>query len=154
MLKKILLGLFATTVSASSLAIEKWSVGTVEDNGRPIIIRVLSKIPENISSLDYPNMIAITWNFKSNSGMPSPSEKELMNELEDSVSELVESKRQALLTVVVTGNEVCEWQFYAKDQDKFMRLLNQALSGKQEFPIQVSMQKDSDWGAYKQFTIN
>ncbi|KKL95621.1 hypothetical protein LCGC14_1852770 [marine sediment metagenome] len=151
MIKKLLFGLFATSIATTAAADDKWSVGTIEDNGRPIIIRAISNIPENIDPSLYRNMIAITWKFKSESGMPSSEEKERMNDLEDSISSLVESKSQAILTIVVTGNEVAEWQFYAKSQEDFMGLLNQALAGKEVFPIEVSLQKDPEWAAYNKF---
>jgi hypothetical protein len=151
MFKKLLLGLFATSIGNAAIAEDKWSVGTTEDNGRPIIIRALSKIPQYIDPSLYPHMIAITWEFQSKNGMPSSEEKERMNDLEDSISNLVESNKQAILTVVVTGNEVAEWQFYSKNQEDFMGLLNQALAGKVAFPINISLQEDPEWDAYKQF---
>ena len=98
-------------------------------------------------------MIVITWKFQSKSGMPSPAEKERMNDLEESISSIVESKKQAFLTVIVTGNEVCEWQFYSQNKEEFMALLNQALLGKPAFPIQVSLETDPEWAAYKQFRV-
>lgn len=151
MIKQILAGLFATTVTTAAPAEDKWAVATAEDGGRPLIIRYRATIPKGVLPSAYPNMIAITWNFESKSGMPSPAEKEQMNVLEDSISNVVEPRKQAFLTVVVTGNGVCEWQFYAKDQQEFMMLMNEALAGKPVFPIQISLQKDPEWAAYHQF---
>ena len=45
MFKKLFLGLFAKSETVTTPLDEKWSVGTTEDNGRPIIIRARSKIP-------------------------------------------------------------------------------------------------------------
>ena len=151
MIKKIFLGLFSKFIATDVVASEKWKVGTFEDNGKPIIIRSLSKVPDGISTSDYPNMMAVSWKFESINGMPSPAEKELMNEFEESVTELVESEEKAYLTLIVTGNEVCEWQFYTKNKVEFMTLLNQALSGKKSLPIQLSVETDPDWSAFKQY---
>ncbi|HDY7993111.1 TPA: DUF695 domain-containing protein [Vibrio vulnificus] len=151
MIKRILAGLFATAVATAAPVEDRWSIGTAEDGGRQLIVRYRATIPDGVLPFVYPNMIAITWKFESKSGMPSPAEKELMNVLEDSISNIVEPQEQAFLTVVVTGNGVCEWQFYAKDHQEFMRLMNEALAGKPIFPIQVSLQKDPEWVGYHQF---
>lgn len=74
-----------------------------------------------------------------------------MNVMEDAVSEIVEKRKVAFLTVIVTGNEICEWQFYANSKQDFMQLLNEALSGKPVFPIELAQQHDPTWSAYKQF---
>lgn len=151
MIKRILAVIFATTIATTTLAEDKWAVATAKDNGHRLIIRYRTTVPEKVKPSAYPNMIAVSWKFNSESGMPSSTEKEQMNLLEDRISNEVEPNKIGFLTVVVTGNNVCEWQFYAKDQQEFMRLLNKALTGKPRFPIQISFQNDPKWLAYQQF---
>ncbi len=153
MFKKLLMGLFATTIATSASSEDKWGVYTAEDNGAPLIIRHRSNIPSSVTPSLYPHMIAISWRYKSENGMPSDAEKQSMDELEDAISNAVEPKQQGFLTVVVTGNEIREWQFYARSTEGFMGLLNGALANKPVYPIQLSLQSDPEWLAYKQFII-
>ena len=151
MFKKFLMGLFAGTMATSSPAAESWSVATAQDNGKPLIIRYLSKLPDNFDKQAYPLLMAITWPYQSDSGMPSQSEKNRMNELEDALTEAVERNNAGLLTVLVTGNGVFEMQFYTRTQDEFLYLLNMALAGRPAFPIQIVPQPDPEWSAYQRF---
>lgn len=150
MIKRVLAGLFATTIATAAPVEDSWTVATAENAGRPLIVRYRAAVPEGVQPSAYPNMIAVSWRFSSESGMPSSAEKQQMNVLEDSISHAVEPAKQAFLMVAVTGNEVCEWMFYAKDQQEFMRLMNEALAGKQVFPIQISLENDPEWVAYRQ----
>ncbi len=72
-----------------------------------------------------------------------------MDELEDLLDKGVESNRGAFMTVAVTCKGRREWQWYARDQDEFMRLFNSALGGKPSFPVQISHQQDKQWAAYR-----
>ena len=48
-----------------------------------------------------------------------------MGELEDLLVPAFEGKRQAFLTVIVTGNGVREWQWYAREKDAIMEVIEQ-----------------------------
>ena len=151
MIKKLFAGVFASCIAAASPAADNWTVATAQDQGKPLIIRYRYPVPAPFKRSVYPTMIDITWKFDSESGMPSPSEKDRMNELEDSITSTIEPSKNGLLTVVVTGNGACKWKFYAKNRNEFLLLLDEALSGKPKFPIWISVQQDPDWLSYKQF---
>jgi len=74
-----------------------------------------------------------------------------MDLLEDLLDANLEEHRQAFLTVVVTGNGVREWQWYARDDNETLRQLNEALAGHDKFPIDVFMDDDPEWSAYARF---
>jgi hypothetical protein len=59
--------------------------------------------------------------------------------------------RQAFLTVVVTGNGVREWQWYARNADQVMELVNETLGGSEPFPVEFSFQDDPQWEGYSRF---
>jgi hypothetical protein len=71
-----------------------------------------------------------------------------MEQLEDLVNDCLESKSQSYLTAVVTCNGVREWQWYTKDPQEAVSLINSALSEIAPFPIQISAQPDPEWSAY------
>lgn len=151
MIKKFLAGLFATSIASASFTQEKWGVYTAQDNGFPLIVRHRSDIPTNVISSAYPHMIAISWKYESENGMPEETVRKSMKVLEDRITNAVEPRKHALLTVVVTGNGLCEWQFYARNTNDFMQLLNEALANQPAYPIELSLQKDPEWEAYRQF---
>ena len=128
-----------------------WSVGTAQDNGNVIIIRCRTELPATINKIDFPYLIAIAWSFTSTNGMPSQEDQSRMADFEDTITISVESTGNACFTIKVTGNYVCEWQFYAKDKERFMIQLNSALKGNPPLPIKISAQSDPDWSGYKRF---
>jgi hypothetical protein len=83
--------------------------------------------------------------------MPSPEEAQRMAQLEDLLEAGLESVRQAFLTVVVTGNGVREWQWYARDPERTMELVNRTLGHLEPLPVRFSFQDDADWIGYNGF---
>jgi hypothetical protein len=131
----------------------KWSIATAEDNGKPLIFRVRNQSPSFATRANFPHLLAVCWQYQSpnGQGMPSADEAQRMAELEDLLEAGLESVREAFLTVIVTGNGVREWQWYARDPEKTMELVNKTLGRLDPFPIQFSFQDDLDWEGYNQF---
>ena len=152
MIERLLAGLLAAAFSAGVLAEDPWSVASAMDGDRPLIARYRTAVPDAIVTSDYPDLVILSWKYDSKSGMPSPLESERMTDMEERVRAAVETAGQAYLTVVVTGNGVCEWQFYSKESRMFIQMLNEALSGRPVYPIQISDQEDPEWSAYKRFS--
>jgi len=68
-----------------------------------------------------------------------------MSELEDLLEGGLESVCEAFLTVIVTGNCVREWQWYARDPEKVIDLVNKTLGHLEPFPVDFSFQDDPEW---------
>ena len=83
--------------------------------------------------------------------MPSDDVVARMTQLEDLLAQAFEDAQQAFLSVIVTGNEVREWLWYARDVEETMKLVNEALGKYELFPVQFSVNEDPDWEAYTQF---
>jgi hypothetical protein len=83
--------------------------------------------------------------------MPDQDVFERMGQLEDLLMPAFEGAEQAFLTVIATGNGVREWQWYARDPDAVMQLVNETLGEYEPFPIQFSFQDDPDWEGYSRF---
>lgn len=130
---------------------DQWTVATAQDGDMPLIFRIRS-VSGRLNRSDYPNMIAISWPYEPQEmGMPSPETKTSMDLLEDLLTRPLESGANALLTVVVTGNGVREWQWYTRSQEETMSRVNSALAGQPPFPVEFSVQHDPGWQAYSQF---
>ncbi len=129
---------------------DRWAVATGDDNGKPVIYRYIVKPPKGIKTREYPNLIAISWSYHGSeqNGMPDPKTNERMVLLEKLLETKLEGSRNACLTVIATGNGHKEWQWYSRNVQETLRLLNEALSGREVFPIQISDQDDQQWSAY------
>jgi hypothetical protein len=143
----LLLGL---AISMQTQAEDRWAVATGSDNGRPLIYRYILAPPEGIKIGQYPNLLGISWKYdgSARSGMPDPATNQRMVLLEELLEKKLEGTRNAFLTVSVTGNGRKEWQWYSRDIQETMKLLNEALQGQDAFPIQISRQDDPKWSAY------
>jgi hypothetical protein len=74
-----------------------------------------------------------------------------MGELEDFLIPAFEGKQEAFLSVIVTGNGVREWQWYAREEDAVMKLINEVLGQREPYPVEFVFQNDPDWEAYSRF---
>jgi hypothetical protein len=130
-----------------------WSVAIGEDNGKPLIFRIRNQPPSFARKAAFPHMVAVTWEYESpnDQGMPSAEDTQRMTELEELLEAGLENSRQAFLTVIVTGNGVREWQWYARDPEKVMELINETLGHREPFPVQFSIQDDPEWEGYNRF---
>jgi hypothetical protein len=135
---------------------ETWSVATAEDDGKPLIFRIRNKPPSFADKKAFPHLLAVCWQYEpaNESGMPSEQLAARMGELEDLLEGAFEGARQAFLTVIATGNGVREWQWYARNPDDVMALVNETLGELEPFPVEFSFQDDPDWSAYSRFLDN
>jgi hypothetical protein len=132
---------------------ETWTMATAEDNGKPLIFRIRNSPPPFARKPDFPHLLAVCWQYEppNNQGMPDQEVFARMGQLEDLLMPAFEGAEQAFLTVIATGNGVREWQWYARDPDAVMQLVNETLGAYEPFPVQFSFQEDPDWGGYSQF---
>ena len=130
---------------------DRWCVATGADGEMPLIFRIRKVSPE-IKRKAFPQLLAISWEYNpEEGGMPSSDAKKRMDLLEELLERALEDSGNAMLTVVVTGNGIREWQWYSKSVDKTMSHINSALAGHEVFPIQISNDDDLFWDAYSQF---
>ena len=134
---------------------DTWTMATAEDEGKPLIFRIRNNPPSFARRESFPHLLAVSWPFESDngSGMPSQEVAERMGQLEDLLVPAFEGKQQAFLSVIVTGNGVREWQWYARDAEEAMQLVNEALGEYEPFPVQFSFQEDPEWQGYNQFLV-
>jgi hypothetical protein len=132
---------------------EGWSVATGEDDGKPLIFRIRNTPPSFARKEGFPHLLAVCWQYESpnDQGMPSQETVEQMGQLEDLLEPATESARQAFLTVIVTGNGVREWQWYARSEEEVMKLVNETLGEYEPFPVQFNFQDDPEWDGYTRF---
>jgi hypothetical protein len=128
----------------------RWCIATAEDGANTVVFRIRIEPPAFAKQAEFPHLLVISWPFDAaeNNGMPSPLDAERMSELEDLLDAGLESPRAAFLTAAVTGNGVREWQWYARNRDTVMELINKTLGELGPFPIEISLQDDPEWQGY------
>lgn len=120
-------------------------------NGTSIVYRYIKEFEQSFSRSSQPDRVIIVWRYSGENGMPSTSEREKMENLEDSLGPEVESKGFSTLALVSTGNNLREWTYYTKSESEFLSLLNKALKGKPVFPIEIHTAPDPEWKTYSHF---
>lgn len=131
----------------------EWLTATAVEDEFTVFFRLLPKIPVEISTADFPARIEIIWSYQSpnETGMPAPEDQQRMNEFEERLEEAWQGSGMGYLTMLITGNQVCEWQWYVKHVDQALEALNTALADLPELPLDIHTEADPDWYAYSNF---
>ncbi|HMP01632.1 MAG TPA: DUF695 domain-containing protein [Gemmatales bacterium] len=132
---------------------DSWAAGTGEVDGKLLIFRFRVQPPADADQATFPHLMAVSWEYESpnDSGMPAEEVAERMVELEELLVEALENSWAAFLFVVTTCDGVRDWQWYAKDPDEVMRLVNVALGELEPFPIDFGFMDDPEWAEYARF---
>jgi Family of unknown function (DUF695) len=132
---------------------ETWRMATAEDDGKPLIFRIREHGPAFAIKAVFSHLLAVCWQYEpfNDQGMPAQDDVDRMAELEDLLKPAFEGAEEAFLTVIVTGNGVREWQWYARDPKTLMELVNDTLGELEPFPVQFSFQEDPEWEGYARF---
>ena len=115
------------------------------------MFRYAKDFREGFQRSAFPDRVILVWKYKSESGMPLPTEREAMDRMEDLLEPLVEKSGTSVLALVSTGENLREWIFYAKTEQEFLAALNKALTGQPRFPIEIHAGRDSQWSSYERF---
>jgi len=149
--------LLAVLVIFSAPAIAKeitsWAMAVSEQVGtdRAIVFRYADKFRDGFQRSAFPDRVILVWKYRSDSGMPGPTEGQAMDLLENLLEPLVEKSGVSVLTLVSTGENLREWTFYARTEREFLAELNKALAGQPRFPIEIHAGPDPDWSTYDRF---
>lgn len=132
---------------------QEWLTATAEEEGVNVLFRLLPHIPLGIATSDFPDRIEILWPYQSlnESKLPGPQDREQMSQFEELLIHIWEESGLGHLTMLITGNELCHWQWYVRDQEQALESFNQALADLPDLPIQIHSESDPDWYSYSNF---
>ncbi len=132
---------------------QEWLTATALEDDFTIIFRLLPKIPDGISTDDFAARIEIIWSYQSpnDSGMPGSEDQQKMNEFEQRLESVWQDSGLGFLTMLLTGNQMCEWQWYVKETDQALQILNEAMADLPPLPLEIHTEADPDWYAYSNF---
>ena len=126
---------------------ETWSVGEARVQGKPVVYKFVSDLPDVSIRNSMPWLTVVSWEYDGsmNNGMPPKDINEAMIRLEDGL-ETIEGRDQLYMNVYsATGNDLKEFVFYIGDQEQFMANFNRALSSHPVYPMEINFYEDREW---------
>ncbi|MCA9014931.1 MAG: DUF695 domain-containing protein [Planctomycetaceae bacterium] len=132
---------------------QEWLTATAMEDDMTVLFRLLPEIPQEIATADFPARVEIIWNYLSpnESGMPGPEDQERMNVFEECLVAAWQNSGLGFMTMLITGNQMCEWQWYLNDAEQALLVLNEAAADLPPLPIDIHTETDPDWYAYSNF---
>jgi len=132
---------------------QEWLTATAMEEDATVLFRMLPEIPQQIATVEFPARIEIIWSYQSpnESRMPSPEDQQLMNQFEERLVTAWQDAGLGFLTMLITGNQICEWQWYLHNADLALQILNEAIADLPPLTIEIHTETDPDWYAYTNF---
>jgi hypothetical protein len=130
---------------------DMWTVGTADQDGQPIIIRVRSELPDASRRSAHAQLIVVGWPYDGNeTGLPSAADTTSMLDFESAVEGGLERTGVGLQVASITGAGHKEWRYYSADADAFVDALNASLDGHPTYPLEIEMFDDPEWEGLQQ----
>lgn len=124
-----------------------WTAPTEAENGSLILVTGRDDIDKYRESGKYIYRVEIFWKY-ANSGMPSDSDGQLMEQATDALHEALRHNKIAVMTGIYTGDGQRDWILYTKNLAIFNKVLNQALEPLPTLPLLIEAYADPDWEEY------
>lgn len=136
-------------MNLTSTSAKSWATVVTHSDGQAIIYRYVDAFHPDWDLATQPDRVILSWKYESANGMPSPSEREHMAALEETLEPVVEQQGFATIALVSTGENLREWVYYTQSGEEFFNRLNQALSTLPRFPIEIRNAPDPAWTTYE-----
>ena len=100
---------------------DTWTVGTADQDGQPIIIRVRSQMPDAAARHGHGQLIVVGWPYDGTAtGLPGAEDNAAMQAFEDAIEAGLERSGIGVQVASLTGAGHKEWRYYAADADAFV----------------------------------
>lgn len=130
---------------------DTWTVGTADQDGLPLVIRVRSQMPEVAERQRHAHLVVVGWPYDgADTGLPTAEDTTLMQTFEDAVAAGIERGGTGIQVASLTGAGHKEWRYYAADAEAFVAALNASLDGHPTYPLEIEMFNDSEWQGLQQ----
>ena len=122
-------------------------LGTVEEDGLPVIWRFLDVTPSDKQREQLQWLTIISWKYDRDvrNGMPPEDVNEAMIALEFAIEDGVVDDGFCYTLSSRTGNGLKELNYYINDREAFMDRFNGALEGHPRYPIEIAFYHDPEW---------
>lgn len=142
-----LVALVLVAMTDPSNAQDKGVIGEYQEDGFPVVIKLVNEMPIETTRAKYSWLTVISWKYDRNlrNGMPPAQTNEQMLTLEHAIEDHIESKGYCKHAYSRTGNGLKELVYHITDRDKFMERFNDALANQPRFPIEITFYEDKEW---------
>ena len=122
-------------------------IGTIEEQGYPVIYKLIPYHPEPETITKYPWLTVVSWEYSKTvrNGMPPEKINQDMIALEDAFTEEFEDRAGAKWVYNRTGNGRKEFVYYIQNRTTFTAALNWALATHKRYPIEITFYDDTTW---------
>jgi hypothetical protein len=135
------------------LANNRWVRATGSLNDKPISIQYREDWELARQSESYPLCVQIAWNAGSvddSTGFPGLAEQSKILTFGEHLQQHLEPAENALVTMVITHDGVCQWIIYCKDIELLKEGLDRIPTGEGLYPIEVVADEDPLWQTFTQ----
>jgi hypothetical protein len=130
---------------------DTWTVGTADQDGQPLVIRVRGHMPDVAERQRHAHLVVVGWPYDGvDTGLPTDADSALMQAFEDAVAAGAERGGTGIQVASITGAGHKEWRYYAHDAEAFVAALNASLDGHPTYPLEIEMFDDSEWQGLQQ----
>ena len=130
---------------------DTWTVGTADQDGQPLVIRVRSQMPAAAERQRHAHLVVVGWPYDgADTGLPTTEDGAAMQAFEDAVASGAERGGTGVQVASITGAGHKEWRYYAADAEAFVAALNASLDGHPTYPLEIEMFDDSEWQGLQQ----
>ncbi len=131
----------------------KWSLLTAQDGDQALVVRRNDGASDLVGSPQFRTRVgvALPFNQPTENGFPEKGESEQLYAIEDALCKRLEANEAALLVVTITGGNVKELVFYARDRGKAQLAIDAVRSEITSHEIQNYLEDDPDWAVYQEF---
>jgi hypothetical protein len=130
---------------------DTWTVGTADQDGQPLVIRVRSQMPAAAERQRHAHLVVVGWPYDgADTGLPTTEDDAAMQAFEDAVASGAERGGTGIRVASITGAGHKEWRYYAADAEAFVAALNASLDGHPTYPLEIEMFDDSEWQGLQQ----
>lgn len=130
---------------------DSYAVGTATaHNGKPLILRGLSQLPQSPADANFPHLVSLYWSYTSSNGMPPADANAAQVRFEDDLMTL-DRPDLGRLILVVTGNNLKAWHLQVRDVDVWLDNFEKLSSVRSGCPIEIETGFDPDWSLLKDF---
>ncbi|MGL5014953.1 MAG: DUF695 domain-containing protein [Bacteroidales bacterium] len=119
------------------------------ENENLVIVTGRKALQEFKATKKLSERIELTWKYEGDAqGMPTDSEAELMEEVQELLQKVMEKDKLAIMTSVYTGDYSRIMVFYARTSRVFGERINEALSTYEQLPLSIYVELDEEWEEY------
>ena len=128
-----------------------WSVGKGQNNGKLTIVRSNTGYREfgGVAGYEHQVGIAVPLRAPQPTGLPSPEEDGELGKIEDAICQSLEEQAESLLVAIITTGGMREFVFYTRAPQQLERRFEQLRKQIASHEIQLMIQSDKTWEAYK-----